>query len=298
MDTILQVKEMAKIGETIFAQNVEEACGGKGANQAVAVGKLGGNVTMLGVVGNDSSGEKLLNNLRDSKVVINKIHIDKKQRTGSAYISIDSKGQNSIIVSKGANECCDVAYLKSCEAEFEQADLVLISMEIPQEAVELAAMMAKKHHCYCILNPAPAPESLGNLLLSKVDLLTPNETELEHLTGACSHSLESIQKGCEKLIALGIPEILVTLGEKGALYVTKEKAMHFQAYQVNAVDTTAAGDSFNGAITVSLSEGNTMEAAIQFANLVSSIAVTKKGAQASIPTRLQVEEWKASNHIK
>ena len=170
-------------------------------------------------------------------------------------------------------------------------------MEIPIKAVELAAMLAKKHHCYCILNPAPAPESLSEILLSKVDLLTPNETELEQLTRESSHSLESIQKGCEKLIELGLPEILVTLGEKGALYVTKEKAMHFMAYEVTAVDTTAAGDSFNGALAVSLSEGNTTESAIQFANLVSSMAVTKKGAQASIPTRLQVEKWIASHKI-
>jgi ribokinase len=289
MDLVTYVTRLPQTGETIIGQDFQQMPGGKGANQANAIAKLGAPVRMLGGVGADAMGEALLAALQQDGVDISQIGRFSDISTGIATITVDSAGHNWIVVTPGANYRFVAEQLQNRKAALDDSGIIVTQLEIPLETVRYALQAAKGVGKTTILNPAPAVE-LDDAILAFVDILIPNETELELLSGASLHTETDIIAASRRLINRGVQEVIVTLGEKGCMYVNSERFRSFQAYQVNAVDTTAAGDSFIGGMAVALSEGKTIEEAVSFAMAVAALTVTKKGAQSSLPYRREVEE--------
>lgn len=288
MDIVINLHRMPVIGETVFGESLTYIPGGKGANQASAAGKLGGKAVMLGCVGQDDFGKALIRSLSESGVEVSRIR-QTEGGSGSASIYVDGAGDNRIVVIPGANSDCDAAYLKEMEEAFSECTYILIQMEIPMEAVSYGVKRARELGKTVILNPAPAPDFLPKELLPKIDFLTPNETELLKLTGQTVGGLDEIKKGAGQLVAQGVKHVIVTMGKQGCMLVSEDRMEIFPARNVVSVDTTAAGDCFNGAFAVALAEGKGVEEAIRFANLASSIAVTRAGAQKSLPEREEVD---------
>lgn len=289
MDMVMNMDRMPVIGETVLGNDLIHVPGGKGANQACAAGKLGGRARMLGCVGNDEPGNILKRNLIESGVDISGVKSDDRF-TGTASIYVNGSGDNSIVVIPGANSFCDISFLKEMDEAFQESAYVLLQMEIPKEAVYYAVRRAKELGKTVILNPAPAPESIPEEILSLVDYLIPNETELLTLSGQTGEDIPAIEEGAREMVRRGVRTVIVTLGKQGCMLLSEDTKEYFPARGVESVDTTAAGDCFNGAFAVGLSEGLSAGEAIRFANLASSIAVTRKGAQNSLPTREEVEE--------
>lgn len=285
MDMSISLDIIPTVGETVLGKGMSYRNGGKGANQACAAGRLGGNVRMLGCLGRDEFGDKQIQSLEQAGVDTSCLKRSEKQPTGTAVIYVNSRGDNNIVVVPGANEECNPAYLETQNALFRWCSLVILQMEIPYEAVLYAARKAKEEGKTVILNPAPAPNELPEELCHLIDYLTPNETELMKLSGVTDCDINSMKRGARLLLDKGVGCIIVTLGDKGALLVRKGEEYLYPARKVETVDTTAAGDCFNGAFAVALSEGKTEREALEFANMASSVAVTRKGAQESLPTR-------------
>ena len=290
MDLVVNVDTMPKPGQTIIGSNFKEVPGGKGANQAVAMARLNGNVTMIGKVGEDGFGQTLINSLKNDKVDTTYIQTA-KGATGVALITVDKNAQNSIVVSPGANfEVKEDDIDNNIEA-IKNSDIVVLQLETPLDTIKYALNKAKELNKYTILNPAPAVK-LDDEIIKNVDLLTPNETELEIISGVSIETEEDIQKASQIMIEKGVKELIVTLGSKGSLYINKEKSMFKKAYKVEAVDTTAAGDSYTGALAVALSQDKGMEEAMDFASKVGALSVLKEGAQSSLPTLEDVENFR------
>ena len=285
MDLSIDLAKMPVTGETILGRGIAYKAGGKGANQACAAGRLGGRVRMLGCVGQDEFGQKLVKSLSESGVETDCIKESRDLPTGTAVIYVDDNGDNSIVVIPGANMACDIEYLKAQDEQFHWCDYVVLQMEIPYEAVWYSVKRAKELGKTVILNPAPAPDKIPEEILSLVDYLTPNETEIIALNGK---SKDDIREGAEKLLSRGVSNVIATLGDRGALLVNQYGETFYPARKVVSVDTTAAGDCFNGAMVAALAEGQSEAEAILFANMASSIAVTRKGAQESLPIREEV----------
>lgn len=285
MDLSIDLAKMPVTGETILGRGIAYKAGGKGANQACAAGRLGGRVRMLGCVGQDEFGQKLVKSLSESGVETDYIKESRDLPTGTAVIYVDDNGDNSIVVIPGANMACDIEYLKEQDEQFHWCDYVVLQMEIPYEAVWYSVKRAKELGKMVILNPAPAPDEIPEEILSLVDYLTPNETEIIALNGK---SKDDIREGAEKLLSRGVSNVIATLGDRGALLVNRYGETFYPARKVVSVDTTAAGDCFNGAMVAALAEGQSEAEAILFANIASSIAVTRKGAQESLPIREEV----------
>lgn len=285
MDLSIDLAKMPVTGETILGRGIAYKAGGKGANQACAAGKLGGRVRMLGCVGQDEFGQKLVKSLSESGVETDYIKESRDLPTGTAVIYVDDNGDNSIVVIPGANMACDIEYLKEQDEQFHWCDYVVLQMEIPYEAVWYSVKRAKELGKMVILNPAPAPDEIPEEILSLVDYLTPNETEIIALNGK---SKDDIREGAEKLLSRGVSNVIATLGDRGTLLVNRYGETFYPARKVVSVDTTAAGDCFNGAMVAALAEGQSEAEAILFANIASSIAVTRKGAQESLPIREEV----------
>ena len=282
MDLVVNVDTMPKPGQTIIGSNFKEVPGGKGANQAVAMARLNGNVSMIGKVGEDGFGQTLINSLKNDKVDTTYIQTS-KGATGVALITVDKNAQNSIVVSPGANfEVKEDDIDNNIEA-IKNSDIVVLQLETPLNTIKYALNKAKELNKYTILNPAPAVK-LDDEIIKNVDLLTPNETELEIISGVSIETEEDIQKAAQIMIEKGVKELIVTLGSKGSLYINKEKSMFKKAYKVEAVDTTAAGDSYTGALAVALSQDKNIEDAMDFASKVGALSVLKEGAQSSLPT--------------
>ncbi len=290
IDQSIHVKEMPLEGQTIMGENLVFAAGGKGANQACAAGRLGADVTMLGCVGDDDFGRMQMESLRQAGVDISKLKVTKDAATGTAVIYVNERGNNCIVVAAGANQECDTAYLKENEKLFQEYEYILLQMEIPYDAVYYAIRQGKKAGCKVVLNPAPAPDSMPEDIWDKLHFITPNETELMGLTGMPVSDQEEIKKAAESLLAKGVENVLVTMGEKGVMVVNKAGAVVYPARTCSPVDTTAAGDTFNGGLLTALAEGRSVEEACRFGNTASSITVTRKGAQSSIPDREETLE--------
>lgn len=288
MDIVVEMTKMPELGETVMGKHLSYIPGGKGANQACAAGKLGGHVTMLGCVGNDNFGTRQIQLLKESHVCMEYVGVREEEPTGTAVIYVDGTGANSIVVIPGANARCDIQYLKEHDELFQNCSYAMFQMEIPKEAVYYGIARAKELGKTTILNPAPAPEALPEEIWDKIDFFTPNETELAKLAGLKEMDERSIRRGARKILAKGVKQVLVTMGSKGVLWVNDKTEQIFPARKVEAVDTTAAGDCFNGAFVTALQQGYSIEDAITFANLASSIVVTRKGAQSSIPERDEV----------
>ncbi|AZK48052.1 ribokinase [Paenibacillus lentus] len=289
MDLVLRVPYIPQVGETLLGSSVKRVPGGKGANQAVTAAKLGADVSMLGKVGGDEFGGPLIDNLRQAGVDTDHIELVSEASSGLAVIQVNDEGNNSIVVLLGANDLCNRDYVKAHEKLIEAADIVILQMEIPYEAVYEAVELASKHSKIVILNPAPAPVSIPDDVLGKLDYLIPNETELQKLSGLPVDSIAAAEEAAKVLLAKGVSSLIVTLGSNGSLYVNVNESVHIPACTVKAVDTTAAGDSFVAAFAVGLSEGKNVQEAITFATKVSSIVVTRAGAQTSIPERSEVD---------
>ena len=292
MDYVIEVQAMPLVGETILCQGFSMIPGGKGANQAYAAGKLGGQVTMLGAVGCDQAGEALCESLRSVGVDVSRIKHCQGENTGTAFISVDKEGHNSITVAQGANRAVDIPYIQQNMDVLEECDIVLFQLEIPLETVVFAAQKAKALGKTVILDPAPARTDIPRELYACVDYLKPNEVELTTLTadGSAEDHLEQAAAGLQ---AQGVKNVVVTLGGKGAFLLEEQGKASFHPADttLHVVDSTAAGDSFTAALAGGLANGLAIDEAVNLAIRVSNIVVTRKGAQTSIPTMEEVMQF-------
>lgn len=276
-------KNLPKKGETVLATDYYVSPGGKGANQAVAAARLGANVSMIGKVGNDANGKMMIGVLEKEGINIEGISTADIS-TGSAQIALQSDGSNTIIVYPGANYCLSINDINMNRSLLKNADIIILQLEIPMEIVNFVLTIAHENEVEVILNPAPA-RKLDESMYRKIPILTPNETELEFLTGE-----SDVLSGAKKLIDIGISKVVVTLGEKGCIYVDENRSICVDAFNVEVVDTTAAGDAFNAALAVALSKDNDINDALVFANKVGALATTIRGAIPSLPYISQIYE--------
>ena len=262
------------------------AFGGKGANQAVAVSRLGGDVSFITKVGTDSYGNMMAENLVKEGMEAETVIRDSETPSGVAWICVDDNGDNSIIVMPGANGTMTVEDLAPYLSIIKEADYLLMQLETPLDVVSHAASVAYDNNVKVVLNPAPA-QHLPDDLLSKTYILTPNEKECRVLCGGSAS--EDERSNAEYLLAKGVQNVIVTLGENGSLLCNSDGCVSIPAVKVEAVDTVAAGDTYNGALCVALSEGKSMTESMQFATKASAIAVTRFGAQPSVPYRTEIQ---------
>lgn len=295
MDLVTVCERAPKGGETLFGKEFFQVPGGKGANQAVAIGKLGTQVTMLGKIGNDSFGKDLVASMKNSGVNTEYIE-NSASSTGIAKIIVEANGQNRILVVSGANMDVDRAYIDRHIDVINDSDILVTQLEIPIDTVEYVLKKAKEAGKITILNPAPAAQ-LNDEIIKNSDIIIPNESELGIITSMPTNTLKEIEAAAQKLLNMGVKELIVTLGSQGSLHLNKKGSTLHSAYKVNAVDTTAAGDSFIGGLVKNIQDDN-LDEAIEFATKVSAITVTRKGAQISIPTIEEVENFKGEKNEK
>jgi ribokinase len=288
VDMVVQAPRIPRPGETVLGGEFTLTPGGKGANQAVAAARLGAEVTFVARVGADSFGTAALEQFRGEGIVTDYVTADAEAAHGVALILVDASGENAIAVAPGANRRLTAEDVQRAEPAFAACDGVLLQLEVPLEAVERAVSLAKQHGKTVLLNPAPYT-ALPDAILSHVDILTPNETEAEMLLGGGEAGLGGIAQTAEELLRRGVGCVVVTLGKEGIFVVTPDEQYHVGGRKVKVVDTTAAGDAFSGAIAVAVAEGRAFREAVRFAVTASALTVTRLGAQASLPTRAEVE---------
>lgn len=289
VDTTLRIARMPQPGETLSTENKSSAAGGKGANQAVAAARAGAVTRFIGKVGNDEAGRFMVESLNNDGIDTSAIITDKTVGTGSAFILLDEEGQNSILVYGGSNQQIKPAEVTAVEAEIAKADFLITQFETPQDVTLAAFTIAKQHGVTTILNPAPAAK-IDPAILKVTDLVIPNETESAVLTGIEVTDVASMDANAEKFRAMGVKNLIITVGSKGAYYNTATASGFVPAFKVKAVDTTAAGDTFIGALSSQLKPDlSNIEAALTFAQRASSLTVQGLGAMPSIPTLAQVE---------
>ena len=293
-DLVVKAERLPKEGESMLATDLKFFPGGKGANQAVGVARLGAKTTFIGSVGQDMIGDFLIRGLESNGIDVSWVRRDPDRTTGCACIMLFPNGNNSIVVDPSANFALSRSDLERAEKVIVAADALCTVLEIPMEVVEAALQIARKAGKLTVLDAGP-PRHCPPEILKLADIVSPNETELEHLTGEKVSGRVSAQEAATKLLELGVRTVVLKLGSDGAMLVTREGAKHFPACRVDAVDPTAAGDAFTAALTVQLAAGATIEAAIQYANFAGALAVTKLGAQPSLPTRAEIEESAARN---
>ena len=265
--------------------------GRKGANQACACGKLGGECTFFSVVGDDGSGEILLESLQAAGVHTEKVAKVKGCTTGMAAIMVNAEGNNSIVIVAGANQACDRSYVEKQIDVIRDADVVLTQLETPEDGVFYFIRAAKAAGKIVILNPAPAPGQIPDDILRDLDYITPNETELNTLTDMPVKTMDEIEKAAMKLFGKGVRNVIVTIGSRGALLCNASGCKVYPAFNyLKPVDTTAAGDTFNAGLAVGVAEGMNLEQSIRLANAAAAISITRSGAQTSIPTREEVNQ--------
>jgi ribokinase len=294
MDIVNTVQRHPLPGETISSLDTSYYPGGKGANQAVAATRAGGVVTMVGAVGQDSFGTKMVTHLKEAGVLTDCI-LKKGEQTGIAFITVDSSGENSIILSPGANGQLAVEDVKSMLTVLDTADAVLLQNEIPWETTQYVMREAKKRGVRVILNLAPAFQ-LSPEALSCVDVLILNEYEAEILSGLPVKTVSDAEQAARQMINQGAGSVIITLGEQGALHVNDEGSLHVPAFAVTPVDTTAAGDTFAGAFAVACLTKGSIAESLQFASAAAAITVTRKGAQSSIPDLAEIEAFLLATH--
>lgn len=296
-DMVIQAERLPAAGETILGGTFFMNQGGKGANQAVAAARLGGQVTFVAKTGTDVFGKQSIELYKEDGIDTSYISADENNPSGVALISVDNKGENCIAVAPGANGTLSVDDIKKARAVLEKASIILIQLEIPIETVEHVVKLAEEANIKLILNPAPA-RTLSDNLLSKISIITPNESEAEMLTGIKISGIDAAKEAAEVLSAKGVETIIITMGSKGALIFNRNNFKMVPGRKVKAVDTTAAGDVFNGALAVAVSEGKDIPEAVRFANAAAAISVTRLGAQASAPKREEVDASINFNQVK
>ncbi len=284
MDYSLKVKKLPEKGETILADSFYTAPGGKGANQAVAAKRLGAEVNMIGALGKDSIGKELRKKLDKEGVITSGIK-SVGTPTGNAMITVDNTGSNTIVVYPGANGEMNEDWLWKNINIIEEADYIILQLEIPIKTVIVAIKLAKRFNRKIILNPAPA-QVLPEEMFKGIHIMTPNETELAVITGT-----KDIKEGAKWLLNKGVNSVIVTLGDKGCYFKSKDQEIQMEPYKVDSIDSTAAGDSFNAAVAVALCEGKPLDKALQYANAVGALTTTQLGAMEALPYRDEVEEF-------
>jgi len=288
-DMIIKVERIPKPGETILGGEFASAAGGKGANQAVGAARAGGTVTLIARVGQDMFGDKAVAGFIADGINVEYVVRDRICPSGVALIFVGQNGENSIAVASGANARLTPADLRTAKSAFRRASVVVLQLETPLKTVEAAVKMAAAAGARVILNPAPA-RPLPDDLLQGVYLLTPNESEAEMLTGMPVNDAAAAAKAADALLARGVQNVIITLGARGALVAGSEARGLVKGYKVRPVDTTGAGDVFNGTLAVALAEGKSLLDAARFASAAAAISVTRLGAQTSAPRRDEINQ--------
>jgi ribokinase len=294
MDLIARVPRLPRLGETLHGHSFHLVYGGKGANQAVMAAKLGAHVSMVARVGHDVFGEGMLRNFQSLGIDTTHVIVDADHSSGVAPIFVDDHAQNVIVIIAGANGALAPADVQAARQTILDSSAVVCQLEVPIETSLEAFRVAKSGGVCTILNPAPAAE-LPAELLALTDICAPNETETEILTGLPVRTQEEAVAAAHVLLRRGLQTVIITMGERGVLYVDAQTTMHLDALKVNAVDPTGAGDSFIGSLAVYLGEGLPMSQAIRRANAVAALSVTRIGAQVSFPTRAEVDAFLAEH---
>jgi ribokinase len=293
-DMIIRLDHIPRPGETILGGEFFTAAGGKGANQAVGAARAGGKVTFIARVGVDMFGDNAVTGFKKEGINTDHVLRDTSSPSGVALIFVAKDGENSIAVAGGANGNLSPEDVSKAREIISGASILVMQLETPLETVQTAADLAVTAGVRVILNPAPA-SSLPDELLRKISIITPNETEAELLTGIKVDDNESASKAADILLARGVKTVIITLGSRGAFVACEGIRKLVPGFRVNAVDTTAAGDTFNGALAVALVEGIALEEAVRFANAAAALSVTRMGAQSSVPARIEIEEFLKNN---
>ncbi|HEJ9057725.1 MULTISPECIES: ribokinase [Serratia] len=289
-DHILNINQFPQPGETVIGQQYKVAFGGKGANQAVAAGRSGADIAFIACVGEDDIGERIRQQLATDRIDTQPIEAITGSTTGVALIFVNAEGENVIGIDAGANAAVTPDYLNRYRQRVIDADALLMQLESPLDTVIAAAKLAKQHQTQVILNPAPACE-LPDELLAMIDMITPNETEAQRLTGIAVNNDADAERAANILHDKGIGCVIITLGSRGVWLSENGKGKLVPGFKVKAVDTIAAGDTFNGALVTALLEGKVMSDAVRFAHAAAAIAVTRPGAQPSVPWREEIDAF-------
>ncbi len=292
-DLVVKAPKLPAPGETILGNEFVIAAGGKGANQAVAIARLGGEVTFIAKLGTDDFGDQSMENFKKDGLHTDFVFRDKESPSGVALIFVDDSGENMIVAAPGANAKLTPDDIDKARESIKKADIIVLQLESPLDSVEHAIDIAREEGIPVVLNPAPG-KKLSPEFIAKVDYLTPNETEAEILTGVKVIDDETAKKAGKILLDYGAKNVIVTLGKRGAMVVIKEESILMPAFEVKAVDTTAAGDAFTGGLAYALASGRELKKAVRFANAVAALAVTKMGAQPSMPKREELEQFLGS----
>ncbi|MBY6291810.1 ribokinase [Enterobacter bugandensis] len=289
-DHILNLETFPTPGETVTGNQYQVAFGGKGANQAVAAGRSGANIAFIACTGDDDTGERVRKQLASDNIDIAPVSVVEGESTGVALIFVNAEGENVIGIHAGANAALTTERVEAQRGIIAGAEALLMQLESPVESVLTAAKIAHENHTTVVLNPAPA-RVLSDELLALVDIITPNETEAEKLTGIRVENDNDAARAAKVLHAKGIGTVIITLGSRGVWASVNGEGRRVPGFKVKAIDTIAAGDTFNGALVTALLEGKAMDDAIRFAHAAAAIAVTRKGAQPSVPWRKEIDEF-------
>jgi ribokinase len=287
-DMIIKLEHLPQPGETLLGGKFATACGGKGANQAVAAARAGGDVTFVGKIGRDAFGEMAMECLVSHEICTDYVFRDLSEPSGVAMIFVAGSGQNSIAVAPGANAKLNVADIKKARLAIGNARVLLAQLETPLPTIQEAIELATAADVRVILNPAPA-QALPASLLKRLFLTTPNEHEAELLTGVSIESEQAASAAAQILLRRGVQNVIITMGSRGAFVASRELSKFIPSHKVKAVDATGAGDIFNGALAVAIAEGQSLVDATEFANAAAAIGVTRLGAQSSVPNRKDIE---------
>lgn len=286
-DMVIKAKKLPSPGETIMGGEFMMNAGGKGANQAVAATKLGADVIFVSKIGDDIFGKQAFEGFKKVGLNTDFVFTDSQNPSGVALILVDSYGENSISVASGANGTLQISDVQQAIDKVESGDIVLLQLEIPLETVTKTIIQCAEKGAIVILNPAPA-HKLDDSIFKYLSIITPNETEAEILTGIKVVDLDAAKQAANIFHQKGVSEVIITLGSKGAFFSNSAKQLLIPSVKVKSIDSTAAGDVFNGALCVAISEGQTTEDAIAFASKAAAISVTRMGAQASAPNRDEI----------
>ncbi|WP_165466494.1 ribokinase [Enterobacter cloacae] len=289
-DHILNLETFPTPGETVTGNQYQVAFGGKGANQAVAAGRSGANIAFIACTGDDDTGERVRKQLASDNIDIASVSVVAGESTGVALIFVNAEGENVIGIHAGANAALTTERVDAQRGIIAGAEALLMQLESPVESVLAAAKIAHENHTSVVLNPAPA-RVLSDELLALVDIITPNETEAEKLTGIRVENDDDAARAALALHEKGIGTVIITLGSRGVWASVNGEGRRVPGFKVKAIDTIAAGDTFNGALVTALLEGKAMDDAIRFAHAAAAIAVTRKGAQPSVPWRKEIDEF-------
>ncbi len=294
-DHVLQVASFPRPGETLLGHSYAVIPGGKGANQAVAAARLGADTAFIACVGDDSFGRNMIAEFNRDGINTEAVMIEQNKPTGIAMIQVAATGENSICISAEANACLTPERISPHYDLIKQADTLLMQLETPIATIAQAAKIAQLSGTRVVLNPAPA-QPLSDELLALIDLITPNETEAELLTGIKVVDMASAQDAADILHNKGIAQVMITLGSQGVWISENGNGKQVKGFRVDAVDTTAAGDTFNGGLLAGLQAGLALDEAIRFAHAAAAISVTRVGAQTSIPVQAEVQAF-INNHL-